>query len=204
MFRLSIPVAFLLASAFLAGQTPDAASIRGQVLDPSKAAVTGAEIKITNTRVGTERSTHTDSSGHFSFSGLPVGSYTLTIHKAQFADLQRELTLMGGTNADMVLQLNVSEVQTEVEVTGTAGEVRSDMPQLGDRLGPEQVQDMPLPNSRITYLPLLNAANRPAINQGDVFMNENLFTTSGSGRRQTSWVVDGTNGNDSWGRQTIF
>jgi hypothetical protein len=35
-------------------------------------------------------------------------------------------------------------------------------------------------------------------------MNENLFTTSGSGRRQTSWVVDGANGNDSWGRQTIF
>ena len=31
---------------------------------------------------------------------------------------------------------------------------------------------MPLPNSRITYLPLLNCgANRPAINQGDVFMN---------------------------------
>src|SRR5262249_51431299 len=49
-----------------------------------------------------------------------------------------------------------------------------------------------------------NAANRPAINQGDVFMNEDLFTTNGTGRRQTSFVVDGANGNDSWGRQTIF
>ena len=35
-------------------------------------------------------------------------------------------------------------------------------------------------------------------------MNENLFTTNGSGRRQTSFEVDGSTGNDSWGRQTLF
>ena len=66
------------------------------------------------------------------------------------------------------------------------------------------MQEMPLLNRRITYLPLLNAANRPAINQGDMFMNEDLFTTNGAGRRQTWFEVDGANGNDSWGRQTIF
>jgi hypothetical protein len=53
-------------------------------------------------------------------------------------------------------------------------------------------------------LPLLNAANRPAISQGDVFMNQNLFNTNGGGRRQGSFVADGANENDSWGRQTIF
>jgi hypothetical protein len=204
MLRLSSILACLLCSAFLAAQTPDAASIRGQVLDETKAAVPGAEVRITNSRVGADRTTHSGSDGRFSFSGLPVGSYSLTVHKNQFADLHRELTLIGGTDVDMVLQLSVSEVQTEVVVTGAAGEVRADMPQLGDRLGTEQVQDLPLLNSRITFLPLLNAANRPAINQGDVFMNQNLFTTNGSGRRQTSWVVDGASGNDSWGRQTIF
>src|SRR5262249_11315172 len=31
-----------------------------------------------------------------------------------------------------------------------------------------------------------------------------LFTTNGSGRRQTAFVLDGSTGNDSWGRQTIF
>src|ERR1051326_8208203 len=204
MIRLSPILTFLLSSAFLTAQTPDTATIRGQVLDQTRAAVSGAEVKITHNRVGTDRSTQTDSSGRFSFSGLPAGSYSLTVHKNQFADLSRELILIGGTNADLILQLNVSEVQTEVVVTGAAGEVRADMPQLGDRLGAEQVEDLPLLNSRITFLPLLNAANRPALNQGDVFMNQDLFTTSGSGRRQTSWVVDGANGNDSWGRQTIF
>jgi hypothetical protein len=63
------------------------------------------------------------------------------------------------------------------------------------------MEETPLPNRRITYL--LNAANRPAINQGDVFMNEDLFTTNGAGRRQAWFEVDGATGNDSWGRQAL-
>jgi hypothetical protein len=40
--------------------------------------------------------------------------------------------------------------------------MRSDEPQLGDRLDSIQMEETPLLNRRITYLPLLNAANRPA------------------------------------------
>jgi len=76
--------------------------------------------------------------------------------------------------------------------------------QVGTQLDTTQIQKTPLPNRRITFLPLLNAANRPAINQGDVFMNQDLFTTSGTGRRQAWFEVDGANASDSWGRQTIF
>ena len=53
-------------------------------------------------------------------------------------------------------------------------------------------------------LPLLDSANRPAINQGDIFMNEVLITTNGAGRRQAWFEVDGANNIDMWGRQTIF
>jgi hypothetical protein len=172
-------------------QTPDSAIVRGQVWDQSHAVLVGVEIKIVNTLNGAGRRATTDSSGKFSLAGLPAGSYTLTTHKDGFADLNRDLTISAGTTADLKLELNVSSEQTQVVVTGTVGEICTDQPQLGDILGLEQVQTIPLLARRITYLPLLNAANRPAINQGDVFMNQNLFTTNGSGRRQTSWVVDG-------------
>ncbi|MFL6435980.1 MAG: carboxypeptidase regulatory-like domain-containing protein [Terriglobales bacterium] len=196
--------AVLACTPFLLAQTPDMATVRGQVRDQSRAAVVGAEIKIKNDAVGSERTTTSDSSGAFFFSGLPAGSYTLSTHKQGFADVTRDLTLAGGSTAQIRLLLSVTALQTQVVVTGTVGEIKTDEPQLGDRLGIEEIENTPLLNRRITYLPLLNAANRPAINQGDVFMNQNLFTTNGSGRRQTSWVVDGSTGNDSWGRQTIF
>ena len=106
--------------------------------------------------------------------------------------------------ATVELQLHVPSVHVAVEVTGVVDEVRADEPQLGDRLTAEQARAMPLLNRRITFLPLVNAANHPAINQGDVFMNQELITANGTGRRQTWFEVDGANGNDMWGRQTIF
>ena len=137
---------------------------------------------------------------------MPIsGRYDVIASKAGFADTAaKDIALIGDATAEITLQLNLQPGQTQVTVTGVMGEVRADQPQLGDILSALQIENTPLLNRRITFLPLLNAANRPAINQGDVFMNEDLFTTNGAGRRQTWFEVDGANGNDSWGRQTTF
>lgn len=190
----------------LQAQTPDTATIHGQVVDESRAGVGAVQVTAKNTLTGLERTADTDPSGNFSLSGLPVaGQYEITARKAGFTDARLAgLTLGGGTTANIHLQLNVAAGQTEITVTGVVGEVRTDEPQLGTRLGAVQMQETPLLNRKITYLPLLNAANHPAISQGDIFVNQNLFTTNGAGRRQTLFVVDGSNAIDMWGRQTIF
>jgi hypothetical protein len=197
---------FLLAGLVAMAQTPDTAAIQGRVLDPSRAPMAGVAIKAVNSLTKVERSAQTDESGNFSLNGLAIaGTYTITAVKTGFADARVDnLTLEGGTTAKIALQLNLAGAQAQVTVTGVPGEIRTDSPQLGDRLDAREMEATPLPNRRITYLPLLNAANRPAINQGDVFMNEDLFTTNGAGRRQAWFEVDGATGNDSWGRQTIF
>jgi len=208
MLRIaSLSLALLLfAAAIGRAQTPDTAIIAGRVTDQSSAAVAGVEITAKNELTGLERSTQTDASGGYSLAGLPIGgTYTLTAHKAGFINANLiNITLAGGTTANLTFQLSVSGSQTRVTVTGVPGEARADEPQLGDRLSAPQMQNTPLLNRRITYLPLLNAANRPALNQGDAFMNEDLFTTNGSGRRQTWFEVDGANAVDAWGRQTIM
>jgi len=195
-----------LAAIPLLAQTPDTAVIQGSVRDQSNAFVSSAEITLTNALSGLKRVTRTNDSGAFSFAGLPVaGNYSIEAAKQGFAPAsQTALNIAGGTTVSINFQLNVVGKKTSVEVTGTAAEVRPDEPQLGQYISSRQANETPLPNRRITYLPLLNAANRPAINQGDVFMNEDLFTTNGAGRRQTWFEVDGATGNDSWGRQTIF
>ena len=190
----------------LSAQTPDTATIRGHVIDQTRAGIPGVQVTAKNTQSGLERATKTDDTGRFSLAGLPIsGRYEVTAKKSNFAEARlNDVTLAGGTTADVNLQLSVAGGETRVTVTGVAGEVRADQPQLGDRLDERQINETPLLNRRITYLPLLNAANRPALNQGDVFMNQNLFTTNGAGRRQSWFEVDGSTGSDSWGRQTIF
>ncbi|HWC18720.1 MAG TPA: TonB-dependent receptor [Terriglobales bacterium] len=190
----------------LFSQTPDTATILGQVSDPAHALVPGAQVTVTNSLTGLQRTTVTDGIGKFSLAGLPVaGNYRLTASKSGFADASVEdLTLVGGRTANISLQLNIAAGATAIDVTGVAGGLLTDEPQLGERVSAVHAQNTPLLNLRISYLPLLNSANRPALNQGDVFMNQNLFTTNGAGRRQTSFEVDGSNANDSWGRQTMF
>jgi hypothetical protein len=204
MSRLSFLV--LVVVLHLPAQTPDTATIHGQVVDQSRAPVAGVHVSARNAQTGLERAAQSDSSGNFSMAGLSVaGAYDIAASKDGFAEANlKAVTLAGGATAELNFQLNVAGGQTQITVTGVAGQVRTDAPQLGTLLDTAQVEETPLLSRRITALPMLNAANRPAINQGDVFMNQNLFTTNGAGRRQASFVVDGSTGNDSWGRQTIF
>ena len=197
---------FVFLSAFAVAQTPDTATINGHVTDQSHAGVAGVQVAVKNTQSGLERKAETSASGDFTIVGLPVaGAYDITAVKQGFADgVLSHVVLQGGTTADLTVQLNVGAGQTQLTVTGVAGEVRTDEPQLGVVLNTMQIEETPLLDRKITYLPLLNAANRQAINQGDVFMNENMFTTNGTGRRQAWFEVDGSNAVDMWGRQTIF
>ncbi len=187
-------------------QTPDTAALTGLVTDQLHAGVSGVRITAVNALNGLQRTAETDPSGRWAIPSLPVaGTYTITASKQGFAPATlNNLTLASGTRAQVRLQLNATGGRTEVTVTGVAGQVRTDEPQLGDRLDDQQMKETPLLDRKISYLPLLDAGNRPAINQGDVFMNQDLFTTNGAGRRQTWFEIDGSNGVDMWGRQTIF
>jgi hypothetical protein len=204
MSRLSVLGVLLCLG--VSAQTPDTATIQGQVEDAAKGIVIGARITAKNTLTGFERSTESLATGKFTLAGLPVsGRYDITATSKGFHPFQLTgVVLAGGTTAEYNFQLQVGGDEIGIEVHGVLGEVRTDEPQLGIRLDSHDMESTPLPSRRITYLPLLNAANRPAINQGDVFMNQDLFTTNGAGRRQTWFEVDGVNANDSWGRQTIF
>ncbi|MGB6974254.1 MAG: carboxypeptidase regulatory-like domain-containing protein [Terracidiphilus sp.] len=206
MSKIFGAVFLLLSAGWLFAQTPDTAALRGTVKGPNGITLAGARIVVENARHHIIRTMQTNAHGTFAADGLPVAqSMAVRVSYQGLADATTgPLILASGTTANLQLQMQLPSVHTEVMVIGAAGEVRTDEPQLGDRLAANQMQAMPLLNRRITYLPLLNAANRPAINQGDIFMNQDLFTANGAGRRQTWFEVDGANGNDMWGRQTIF
>jgi hypothetical protein len=188
MLSLRPAIALLLLLGIpLPAQTPDTATLQGAVVDSTQAAVPSAQIVLTNQLTGFVRKTVSDGQGRFSLGGLPVaGQYSLSATKEGFATASADhISVAGGSSASLRLTLRVAGETSSIIVKGTADDVRVDQPQLGIHLTEQQMQETPLPARRITYLPLLDAANRPAINQGDIFMNQNLFTTNGAGRRQT-------------------
>ncbi|MBT9333239.1 TonB-dependent receptor [Paracidobacterium acidisoli] len=196
----------LIAAEFAAAQTPDTASLQGVVTGPDGVSIADVTVVIEDSNQHEERVVRTSAQGAFAAEGLPAGEpLELRAASAGFAPaVLRQIVLVAGVTAHVQLHMQIGSVQTEVRVTGAVDAVRADEPQIGDTLTTEQMRSMPLLNRRLTWLPLLNAVNRPAINQGDIFMNQDLFTANGTGRRQTWFEVDGASGNDAWGRQTIF
>src|SRR6266404_5079046 len=102
MSRAVIAVLLCAVSLHLTAQTPDTATIHGQVVDQTRAAVAGVQITVRNTQTGLERTAQTDSSGKFSLPGLPIsGKYDITASKPGFAEAHlAAMTLAGGTTAD--------------------------------------------------------------------------------------------------------
>lgn len=199
-------VVLMLAALAARAQTPGTGAIRGLVLDEAGAPVAGAEVTVTNQATGFSRATRSDGRGTYVLPELPLtGTYEIRVAKEGLEPRERAgIQLRAGQTAAIDVVLGAAKVEDAITVFGTAEGVQSGTPQLGIRLDTLAIQETPVPGRKLTTLPLLNSAVRPARGTGDLFLNNTLFVIDGGGRRQTTYTVDGGTLDDSWGRQTIF
>ncbi|MGI8469461.1 MAG: TonB-dependent receptor [Pyrinomonadaceae bacterium] len=206
-FRLGLTLAiFVLFSTNIFAQTTNTATVRGQVLDQNKAAIAGANVVVVNESTGLRRETQTGEGGNYTIADLPLtGKYKLTVTSANFAAGEKSgIEFKAGEAASIDIVLSPQISQNYVTVLGTTAGVQSDSAQLGTRLDLQKIDNTPVLGRKITNLVGLNSAVRPARGTGDLFLNNFLFVANGAGRRQTSFILDGSTGDDAWGRQTIF
>jgi hypothetical protein len=203
--RTAVLVASLLLSVSAFAQSPNTATVIVVAVDPSGAVVRDAAVTVTNAQTGIRREATTGSEGSATIAALPLtGTYTVAVNKTGFAaDEVDGVVLRAGETATVRVRLNVAAADSQVTVYGTAEGVRAD-PQLGQRLDAERIEETPVLGRKITALPLLNAAFRPAKGTGDLFVNAVFFVTGAGGRRQPAVTIDGATNDDPWGRQTMM
>ena len=206
MCLFTLLLAVLIGVSSATAQTTDTATVRGTVVDQNKAAVPAASVTLVNQSTGLQRQAVTDASGSFTIANVPLtGRYQITVSGSGFADQKKsDIEFRANEAASFGFTLFPEANKGEVTVLGTTTAVQSDSAQLGTRLDLEKIDNTPVLNRRMTNLVQLNSAVRPARGTGDLFVNNYLFVINGSGRRQTTFILDGTTGNDSWGRQTVF
>jgi hypothetical protein len=199
-------ILLLCAAPAVLAQTLNTATVRGQVTDSSGAAIADAVVTMTNAITGLHREARTNGNGYYAIASLPLtGKYTLVFAKKGFDDQQKpEVELQAGETATVDIVLSVSGGRSEITVYGTTEAVRSDSPQLDTRFDLQKIDETPVFGRKLTNLPLLNSAVKPARSQGDLFLNNTLFVINGGGRRQPTYNIDGSSGDDAWGRQTVF
>ncbi len=199
-------MAIIFVASIAGAQSQSVGGLRGRVLDQTGAAMPGVTVTVTNTQTGASRATSTDGSGFYTVASLPLtGRYRVAFAIQGFETKDVDgIGLRAGETATVDVTLVASGGTSQVTVYGTTEYVRSDEPQLGVRLDSRTIEETPILGRKLTNLPLLDSAVRPAINTGDLFLNNMLFVVNGSGRRQTTFSLDGSSADDAWGRQTVF
>jgi Carboxypeptidase regulatory-like domain/TonB dependent receptor len=207
-WKTSVVLVSLVVLSFASGafaQSPNTSTIVVLVTDQSGAAIADAKVAVTNDQTGALREANSGPNGSASFPALSLtGTYTVTVSKEGFArEEQKGVALRAGETATLKVKLLVGPERAEVTVYGTAQGVRADS-QIGRRLDSPTIDETPILGRKVTTLPLFNSAFRQGKGTGDLFVNATYFVTAGGSRRTTTYMLDGANIDEGWGRQTAI
>src|SRR5258705_906786 len=206
MNRFCLLIAFFAVLVVpVAAQSPNTATMIVVVVDQAGAVVKDAKVSVVNTATGASREALSDDDGIITLPALSLtGTYTVSVSKDGFGNEERkEITLRSGESATLKVTLLVGSEKAEVTIYGTADGVRAN-PQIGLRLDSPRIDETPILGRKVTTLPLLNSAFRQGKGTGDLFVNATYFITGVGSRRATTFLLDGANNDEGWGRQTAI
>src|SRR5690242_9802570 len=107
-------------------QTRDTAALFGTVTDTQGAGVAGASLTLTSVNTGQARTAAANANGDYQFNNLPVGGYSLAVEQPSFRRYQRSgILLQANENIKVNVQLEIGDVQTVVNVVGSASQVET-------------------------------------------------------------------------------
>ena len=169
--------------------------ISGTVTDPTKAAIAGANVTITNAETGVKAWTgKTNESGTYRAPDLPVGHYKLAVEAGGFKQVQiSNITLTVDQRADIDVTMQLGTVAETVTVEGAdAGQLATETASLGNTITPSQLQDMPLPSRAVLNLLILT----PGVSSGGDITSQGGLSTSqlsinGSRTLNSDFLIDG-------------
>src|ERR1700730_10850571 len=200
-FRLGA-LSLLLTMLCLAPQA-DAQStggrIRGTVTDTSGAAITGANLALTDEATNVTRSTVSGSNGEYIFLEIPVGTYDLSITQQGFKRYERRgLTIDLNQVANLDIALTIGGATETVEVTGSGPIVDTTSTQLGTVVNERDATQLPL-NQRDVYQLLQLQPGVQSQLGNDLFYGSDkagVVTVNGGRGRSNNYSVTGGDGND--------
>ena len=101
-------------------------TIRGTILDPSGAAITGATVGILNPVSHYQRSASTDSQGAFTFDNVPYNNYHLTVSASGFQNGDQDVDVRSSVPLDLKVSLKLGSATTTVVVEGAQDLIEND------------------------------------------------------------------------------
>ena len=193
-----VVTALLLVTPYSAiAQT--AATIVGDVTDPSGAAVPGVSVTITNEGTGAERTVSTNAAGQYRVTPLNPGSYTVRATADGFTTQVRPgIVLQVASVLDVSFQLVLGQVSETVEVTGAPPVLQTEEASVGNVVTSQELQRMPVNQRNYTRLILLmpgTSSITRSQSRGTSQSGTALYSVNGGRPQDNNYTLDGFDSN---------
>src|SRR6266851_4936315 len=175
-FCAAFIVVFVTLSCLGARAQSTYGAIVGSVTDISGAAITDANVTLTNVGTSEKRSQSSGSDGLFTFVNLFPGQYRVDVEKQGFKDLARTgivVEVQQSTHIDAALQ--VGEVSQVVEVTAETPLLQSETSSLGQVVETRAANELPLNGRNIYNLATITPSVVPQGNTIGTVVGKNPF-----------------------------
>ncbi len=135
-----------LVFAFTAFAQSDRGTITGTVLDPQSAAVANAAVAVTHSETGGKYQAATTSTGNYTLSSLPVGTYTLTVDVPGFRKfIQKGIEVAVAQIARVDIELQVGSNSESVTITADSELLKTENAEQSFVTTNERLDQMSLP-----------------------------------------------------------
>jgi len=171
-------------------QTVDTA-ILGNVTDATGAAIPEATVTVVSPATGISKAAKTGAQGQFEVQYLTPGIYDITLRAAGFgSQTKKGIVIQIGQQQKVDFSLSVSAQQENVVVQGGQTLLQTENAALGEVVGPERTENLPLNGRKFDDLALLTP--------GVSVYNPDLHSSSTDGS-----AISANGGRSTWGQVNI-
>lgn len=193
MFRFKAFLACLplfVVPVLMLGQTTTG-TIVGLVTDPTGGVVPDATVAVTNLDTNTTSRFVSDSAGNYVATPLLIGRYSIAVEAKAFKrEVVPNVTVNVQDRIRVDFHLQVGAVLETVEVQAAAPLLEADTSSLGQVVGNEQINDLPLNGRYFTRLAVLTAGTAPTPS-GAPDAGTGGFSSNGVRPYQNDYILDG-------------
>ncbi|HEV2882448.1 MAG TPA: TonB-dependent receptor [Pyrinomonadaceae bacterium] len=169
------------------------ASIRGTVVDPNKAVIPGATVKLINEATNETRTVTSGAEGEYALSALTPGTYRVEVEARGFETTRQNISLQVNQELRLDVGLVVGSLSSDPSVVVSPSlELRKDSPALGTVIEERQIAELPLDGRNFLELALLAPGTAPpAPGSAGSVRGDFAFSANGAREDSNNFLLDG-------------
>ena len=176
----------------------ESASVLGYARDASGAIVANSVVTLTNMNTGISQTARTDSTGHYEFSSVAIGSYKVSAEAPSFERTETApFAVVTAARQRVDLSMKAGSVNDTVTVLSAAAELETETSSRGQVIATREVENLPLNGRSYADLVLLVPGARKSVLENQTASSrEASFNVNGQRSAFNNFLLDGLDNNN--------